>query len=354
MARLWLGFSSLGATALLGIAFSVLAAVSAFIPQGWLAEEFSRLDHTEGLRTLYAWGLTDVARSWWLVGVLVLLGGNLVAVIARYAAARRSLPDDQALAALAPHQAELETKLPERAAEAVRAVYGSLFGRPVSERVNGSSVLLAFDTAPRAGLTPLLTHVGLVLLVLGAVLSTRPPPRSDAMVRALLEVREVQSGSMGRFDVAQDEARSFFQARAEHVIRDFQLDRDGLGPAILIVRTDPDQQTRDDFWVYRDAPPGFDARHRRAEVAISASKMEFVPKPGKGLPSRAEGVLLLLGLALLAAGAFELNRPSGRLIAELDGKTVRLSGVPHRLGDPKFQAAFQRWALLARFGLDGA
>jgi hypothetical protein len=304
------------------------------------------------LRELYAWGLTDVASSPWFFALLALLVGNLLALSLRLLWARRPAPDDAALAASAPHQAVIEAAWPERAVEGVRAVLARALGRPAVERVEGPRVLLAFETAPRARLTPLLTHVGLVLLVLGAVLATRPPDRSESMVRALLVVTEPRSGSVGRFDLAQEEVRTFFQLPFEYVIRDYVADRAGLGPALRMERLDNQRGVRDPFWIYLEAPPGFDARHREGAVEIVAEKMGLVPKPGSGLPSRPEAVLLLIGLAFLAVGARELERADGRLIVEAEGRSVRVAGVPRSEGDARFGRAFRRWAGLARWSAE--
>lgn len=351
MARIWLAFSSLTTTALLGIALAVLVSISAFVPQGWLATRLAGLEHSESIRTLYVYGLTNVAESPWLLALGALLVGNLVAVLLRLVRARRAAPDDAVLARAAPCAIELDAPFPERAVEQVRSLLARLFGRPVTERVEGARVLLAFETAPRARLTPLTTHAGLVLLLLGAVLSTRPPPPSRSMVRTVLEVRDSRSPAVGTFDLAEDEVRSFFQWRAEHVIRDYAPQKDGLGPAIRMERIDPELRRVEDFWVYLNAPPGFDARHRKGEVSIIAKEMGLVPRPGAGLASRPEAVLLLLGLGLLGLGALELGRPDGRLVVEAEGRRVRLAGVPHRARDPRFFAAFERWAGLTRYGL---
>ena len=154
------------------------------------------------------------------------------------------------------------------------------------------------------------------------------------------------------FDLAQDEERTFFQWRARYTIRDYTPQKDGLGPAVRVERIDPDQRSMEDFWIYAEAPAGFDARHRAGEVAISARSMGLVPRPGAGLASRPEGVLLLMGLGLLAIAALELGRPHGRLLVEAEGRSVRLAGVPHREQDASFAAAFEKWTLLARWGVE--
>ncbi|MEL6188547.1 MAG: cytochrome c biogenesis protein ResB [Myxococcota bacterium] len=342
---------------------AALVAVSALVPQGWHAVRLAAFDGSPLLRQLHAWGLTDVASSPWLYALLVLLVGNLVAVALRaYFARPRILEEDRFLAE-APHRERLETSAPEQAVARVRATFGSLFGRPVEEKVDGARVVLAYESAPRAALSPLVAHVGLVVLMLGTVLATRPAPFAKSMVRARLMVTDTQGGSVGRFDMAQDEVLTFFQWPSEFSIRGYTPQKDGLGPAIRMERVDPERRRVDVFWIYRDAPPGFDGRHRvgldggpeqrTGQVVIEATDMGMVPRPGEGLASQPEAVLLLLGLGLLALGIVELSRPDGRVLAVVEGRHIDIAGTA-RDGDPRrFGAAFDRWVGGVRWMLDG-
>jgi len=209
----------------------------------------------------------------------------------------------------------------------------------------------AFNAGKQAKLAPLWAHLGLILLVVGAVWATQPPPGGKLMVRALLKVQDSRTGAIGHFDMVQDDPRQFFQWRAQYVIRSYSASRAGLGPAIRLERAFPDQQRRDDFWVYRDAPEEFDQKHRQGMVSISAKKLGIVPVPGSGLTSSGAAVLLLFGLGFLVYGAAAGTQAQGRLWIDVDGRDVRLAGAPQKAGDPLFTQAFRRWDLVARTAL---
>lgn len=367
MARLWSTawavLSSYATTALLGTLLAALVAVSVLVPQGWQAVRLAAFDGSPVIRSLYAWGLTDVATSPWLYALLVLLVGNLVAVASRAVFARAAGIEAERFLAEAPHREQLETQTPEVAVAQVRAALGSLFGRPVEEKVSGARVMLAYESAPRAALSPIVAHLGLVVLMVGTVLASRPAPVGKSMVRARLEVTDTRSGSVGLFDMAQDEVLTFFQWPFEFSVRAYTPQKDGLGPAVRMERVDPEQRRSDAFWVYRDAPAGFDAQHRvgvdldaarrTGQVVIEALDMGLVPRPGEGLASRPEAVLLLLGLGLLAVGLIELARPDGRILAVVEGRRIELAGTARDRDPRRFEAAFARWVGGVRWMLDG-
>ncbi|MBX2813352.1 MAG: cytochrome c biogenesis protein ResB [Myxococcales bacterium] len=351
MDRLWKGFSSYATTAIFGMLLSVLVAVSAFVPQGWQAVQLAGLEHTETIRELYAWGLTDIATSYWLYGLGCLILGNLVAVGIRAISTERQRSAVEVDVKRAPHHVTLETPQPERAVEGVRNLLASTLGRPVRESVQGARVTLAFDTAPQAFLSPLLTHAGLVALLVGAVLANRPAPPQYSVARAKLEVRDSQTGRVGRFDLATQEVRQFFRWPASYSIVNYSPDRDGLGPAINMQRVDQQARRMDSFWIFLHAPAGFDARHRKGEVSIAATEMGMVPRPGAGMASRVESLLLLVGLGLLGIGVRELGRPAGELVVKTDGRYIELFGLPTQSNDGRFSSAFERWTLLTRWVL---
>lgn len=330
---------------------SALVGVSAIVPQGWHAVQLAGLEHSEAIQGLYAWGLTDIVNSYWLKAVMVLIGGNFVAVALRTYWARQQDAARPRVTASAPYHIKLEAPQPERAVEGIRSVLTAQFGRPVREAVSGSKVTLTFATSPRAYISPLLTHLGLVSLLLGAIWAYQPVPMSYSVPRATLEVRHPQSGYVGTFDMAAQEPQTFFQFPAEYSIARYEIDQDGLGPAVQMQRVDQRQRRMDAFWVYLNAPEGFDAKHRGGEVEILAKKMAIVPKSGAGMGSRGESVLLLVGLGLLAIGMVELGRPIGELVVESEGRDVEMFGLPVRAGDARFSTSFDHWALMARWAL---
>lgn len=355
LAATWRVLSSLRTTALLGIVITAFVGLAAVIPQGNRAIELLSLDGAEGLRGLAAYGLTDVFTSSWLRALGVLFAGNILAVILTAFWERGYGRVQAAMPKAAPHQVELSTSLPERAVESLRETFRAALGSaPLEEQVEGSRVVMVFDTNRVARLAPLLAHLGLVLLVVGAGLASRPPPPSRTMVRGEFRVLDSATGTVGHFDMGQGEAFEFFQWNARYTIRDYLPSKGRLGPAVRFEETDPGgKRPPRDFWVYLNAPPGFDQRHRRGSVAIEADWIGMVPAPGAGMASSPAMVLVLAGLGLLLIGAFSGQRAEGRLWVEADGDRVRVVGLPTYRHDPAFQQSFARYALLARSALEG-
>lgn len=352
--RLWLTLSSLRTTAVLTTVLALLAGVAAVVPQGRDALLLLTGEHSEGLRRLAALGLTDVFQSGWMRALAVLLFANVLAALVRGFRGGRS-DGPAAPPKGAPLVTELVASLPERAVEALRLNLRSALGAaPSGEQVEGAKVTLVFDTHPKSQLTPLLSHVGLILVVVGAGLLMQPPPESRSLVRALLRVTDSRTGSVGHFDMAQGEPVKFFQWRAEYVLRDYRATTSaGLGPAVRVERISPQDQRRDDFWVYRDAPAGFDQRHRRGLVAIEALSMGFYAAPGFGMSSNPASFLLLLGMGLAVLGAVGARRAAGRVWVEADGERVRLVGVPAVAADQAFGRVFERLSLISKLAIEG-
>jgi hypothetical protein len=354
--RIWQVLASLRTTALLGILIAGYVGLAAIIPQGNRAIELLSLDGTEQLRGLAAYGLTDVFASSWLRALGVLFAGNVLAVLLTTwwewsSSVRGSTP----MPKVAPHQVELAASLPERAVEALRETFRNALGSsPLEEQVEGSKVVMVFETNPAARLAPLLAHLGLVLLVIGAGLASRPPPPARTMVRGQFRVLDSRSGTTGYFDMGQGEPFEFFQWNAKYTLRDYLPSKGRLGPAVRFEEVDSGgKRPPSDFWVYLNAPPGFDQRHRRGSVAIEADWIGMVPAPGSGMASSSAMVLVLAGLGLLIIGAFSGQRAEGRLWIEADGDRVRVLGLPAYRQDPAFQASFARYALLARSAVEG-
>lgn len=348
----WRALASTRTTAAIAIAMALMAFVAVLVPQGDTALALARYENSEAIQAFHTWGLTTVLESAWLKVLLVLLAGNLVALAAASMRPQATASKTVELPDRAAEDTKMVAAKPEAAVEALRETFRSIFGAPpAAERVEGARVVMAFNAGKQAKLAPLWAHLGLILLVVGAVWATQPPPGGKLMVRALLKVQDSRTGAIGHFDMVQDDPRQFFQWRAQYVIRSYSASRAGLGPAIRLERAFPDQQRRDDFWVYRDAPEEFDQKHRQGMVSISAKKLGIVPVPGSGLTSSGAAVLLLFGLGFLVYGAAAGTQAQGRLWIDVDGRDVRLAGAPQKAGDPLFTQAFRRWDLVARTAL---
>ena len=347
LTNIWRAFASPRMTAVIAMAMAALALVAAVVPQGDAAATLAQYEHSEPIQRLIIWNLTDVFGSPWLKVLLVLLVGNLIGLVLTMGRPRSTAVTD--VPDRAAEDTRLEAPRPEAAVETLRETFRSVLGAPpVAEKVDGSRVTMAFQAGAGAGWAPVWAHLGLILLVLGAAWASRPPPTNKTAVRALLDVRDSRTGTTGVFDMVEGETRQFFQWRAQYVVRNYVASKSGLGPAIRIERLFTDRQQRDDFWVYQNAPDGFDQRHRAGFVSISARKLGLVPIPGAGLASSGAAVLLLLGLGLLMYGAVAQSQAEGQLWIDVDGRDIRLAGAPAKAGDPLFKQAFQRWDLMAR------
>lgn len=346
----YLALSSERTTAILVIALSVVAGLSIVIPQGREAMTLAVRPGATTIQRLAAWGLTDIFDSAWVRGLAVLLGANLLTVLfgARRARRRHEIP---APPAWAPFQATLAAARPECAVESLRDVFSRRFGAPEAERVDGSHVTMVFETSPRGRFAPLFVHFGLALLVAGAAWSSGPVADNHAIVRAVLEIKDSSTGTSGIFDMVSGEPVNLFRWPGRYELRDYAFSKDGLGPAVHIEHVIEQEKRSDDFWVYRDAPPTFDERHRRGEVSIRALRMGLVPMPGTGLTSSPAAVVMVAGIGLLAFGLFSSRHPEGLIWVEADGDVVRLTGVPRAREDRGFERDFERASGLAAWAV---
>jgi hypothetical protein len=341
----FLALASQRTTSLLVIVLAAFVAIAAFVPQGREALELARDPGATVMHRLAAWGLTDVFDSAWMHALAALLVANLLAMA--LATMLREHTDNLLRApAHAPLAAELKPEEPEHAALTLRELFRSGFGVPVNEDVEGSRVTMVFDTAPTGRLAPMATHIGLIVLVLGAAAIGRPVDSDRAIARAHLDVRDSSTGKVGNFDMVAGETFQFFRWPSKYSLRYYTPSYEGLGPAAQLSRADSEGR-QEAFWVFLRAPAGFDKRHRNGEVEIVARWMGLVAPPGQGLASSRGAILLVVGLGLLSFGALSGRRPEGRLWLEADGDRVRIVGVPRAREDRGFARMFDRWKLLA-------
>ncbi|MCC7385411.1 MAG: cytochrome c biogenesis protein ResB [Deltaproteobacteria bacterium] len=349
----WAIFASTRTTAFLAILFSLTAFVAAVIPQGQEAIDLARDIAGGSLHTLVAWGLTDIFLSPWFKALAALLGGNLLAIavdmlFGQDKSGEISLePPSQA-----PHEREIETRSPEIAPELVREVLSSRLGPPRVEAAQGARVLMVFDSGTSVALAPLFAHLGLMLLVLGAGLQAASFAGEKGLARARLAITDAQTRTTGHFDLVAGEVFQFFQYPARYVLRDYVPSREGLGPAVRLERIEQGQQGGMSFWIYAEAPAGFDQRHRQGEVLIESEWMGTSALPGRGPSGSPLGLLMLFGFGLVAFGALFSQRARGRVWVDAEGDRVRMLGVPHAVGDPDFAADFDRWSLSTRAALE--
>lgn len=349
--RSWRVLASQRTTAVLALLFSAAAFIAALVPQGSEALVLAKDAGARRLHELAAWGLTDVFVSPFFYAVAALLVGNLVAVaVSNLRSARLGISAEP------PKKAPLERQLtaphPERALERLRETFISRLAQPAGQGVQGARAILVFDSGAGAQLAPLAAHLGLMMLVLGAGLYAASASESSGVPRARLDITDTRTNTTGHFDMVAGEPFQLFQYTARYTLRDYVPSREGLGPAVRIERTQQDQPQPQDFWVYLNAPAGFDQRHRQSEVVFDARWMGLSPLPGQGLADSPLGVLMIVGLALIGIGAMKSTRARGRLWVDVNGDTVRLVGVPAMAGDSDFAASFDRWTLVAQSALE--
>jgi ResB-like family protein len=348
--RAWLALSSQRTTAILVIALSILAALTAFIPQGRDALALAVAEEARTIHDLEAWGLTDIFGSAWIRALAALLVANFLASAVRAILTKRkgsiARPPEEV-----PYRAELVADRPEYAVESLYETFRAMLGKPEKETVDGSRVTLAFETSPGARAAPMLVHVGLILLIGGAALSAVPTPDNHTIVRAILEVKDTSTGAVGTFDIMSGEHFQFFRWPGDYQIVDYIPQKDGLGPAVRIQKVLEKERRSDDFWVYANAPDGFDERHRKGEVAIRAKKLGLVPVPGEGLSTSPAALLLLFGFGLFAFGLAIGRGSEGYLWLEAEADKVTVSAFPRDASDASFAARFSRWAKLASLAI---
>ncbi|MBI4816302.1 MAG: cytochrome c biogenesis protein ResB [Deltaproteobacteria bacterium] len=343
----WRALSSERFAAVLVILMSIAAGIAAVVPQGAIAVDLAREPTATTMHTLFAYGLTDIFGSAWVKVIAALLLGNVAAILVRRrydakAALTETPPRD------APLSLDLRAERPERAVELVRGALSARVGPPRLEVAEGSKVALVFDSGSGVAAAPLVTHLGLLVAVMAAGIEVSTMNPKDAAPAAVLLVTDSTNGTLGRFNMVAGEQFEFFQFSAKYVLREYVRSRGNLGPAIRIERIARGQREGPSFWVYENAPKGFDQRHRAGEVFIDVESSSLKPLPGKGLTGKPTGALLLLGFALVAFGALRGQGASGRLWVLAEGAQVKLVGEPDVEGDRDFESRFESWTLDAK------
>lgn len=291
--------------ALAALAAAVLAAAS--IPQGWSAESYLRGAHPGLLKTWAEWGLTDpTAQPLFWALVVLFLGSGALGAARLTAGARREAPPSHALKAKAAR--------PEDAPETMASTLRAHLGEPEHAEWDGRSTRLSYELGPKPG-DALRSYLGLAIIFVAGVYVLQPPPESRTVARAWLGAEEVRSGLRGTFDIVEGEEFTFFQSQDTYILRGYAADRLGLGPALQIQWLDAAGQPVGSFWLYENAPPGFDTRHRRADIGFDVLRARQEPVPGAGPTARPASWGLILGVGLLMIGAVARMQPP--LMAEV-------------------------------------
>ncbi|MGF1509408.1 MAG: hypothetical protein ACFB9M_07895 [Myxococcota bacterium] len=321
-------FDALGSNAMVLTCSSLLGAwvlIAALIPQGWWAEELLRHERYLALRPYAQIGLTDSLSSGWLKALVALSVGSLVC-----AALRTDAPTSVR------RVFDLRVTRPDQAVDVVQTILRPWFGAPV--RVEAEGARSRFGYRARAGSAILPIHVGLALVFVGALMAIVPGPRSEMVVRAWLQVRDPGGGAIGVFDMVEGEEQRFFQSNMTYRLMSFTPDRLGLGPAIQL-QAQPPSGPSEAFWLFEDADPGFDARHRQGQVEFQRVSIQLQPKPGFAFSGTGGGfspVLLIAGLTVMGLGVLSVGRPGGRWTVELIGARAWVIAETSPGGEERF------------------
>lgn len=342
--RAFEALGSVRSSALLSTLLAGAALVSGVVPQGKTADDLARAADAADLHRLAAWGLTDIYTSNWFYALLVLLAGNALAfvILQRFGRSGPALPDKAPAKASA--KASALASRPERALEEARAVLISALGAPVRSSADGAKAELVFDSGAFARRAPLLLHFAIVTMVLGAALFAREQAEGGGVAHGVFTIFDRQTRTTGHFDIVAGEPFTFFQYPTQWVLRDYVPSRDGLGPAVRFQRAGSAQEMPREVWIYLNAPPGFDERHRADDVAITAQSLRLEPLPGRGLSASAGGPFVALGLALVVLALAAQSQPAGRVFVRFDGDEVELIGVALAGSEDRFARAFSGWA----------
>lgn len=346
--RLWLICSGAPAAALLSGLGALALAIAARFPQGEEARVWLSAGRDPSLEWAAAWGLTDLSASpiAWALGLL--LGLNLLALIARAALDRWTPPP----AGSATEDARLTAEAPEWAVEQVEAALGA----PQQESVEGAKVSLFYARGGVARWAAPIAQAGVILCLLGGVWALSPPGADGRLARLEVDVIHRQSGASSRFELREGERTQLFQADHRYTLLGFLPNRQGLGPASLIqeqtLGEDEQITAQRRFWLYADAPAGFDQRHRVDVLSLRPVEMGWAARPGAGLGASLAGVWMSLGFGLMLAGwAAASARPAWIWVA-IDGAEVHLRGASVFEDDPSFALSFARLSQSLRSNLE--
>lgn len=340
--KIWCFLASERFTAFLVIALSLVVLISNIVPQGREAIDIAASAAATPLHEAARWGLTEIFSTSWIKALGVLFAANILAMTANNFLGREEL---SSVNLSPPKNLKLSTRLsprfPEKATPQLRASLESLFGHPMAESMQKDKTIMVFDSNKGAMWSAMMSHLGLIAILLGIGLYTINFDENSVSPQAILEVTDPKSGSSGIFNLRAGETRQFFTYPDSYMVRNYKRTKDGLGPAILLERRRKDAKRGESFWVYQSAPEGFDRRHRNEQVSIKALKLGRTPLPGAGLINSPIVLLLLGGIASIFLGLRASKGAGGRIWVELEHRELQISGVPVYQADHQFETDFE-------------
>lgn len=173
---LWDMVASLRLTIATLIILSVVSIIGTVLPQGRPPAEYVANYGENAYRLFSLLDFTDMYRSWWFLGLLILFCLNLTACSAkRFPAVWRAIrnpnrtPDDSFYRSLsnreefavAAHAADVQEK--------IAFFMGNRFARPVSTR-EGDRIHLFAEKSPYARLGVYITHLSILVILVGAII----------------------------------------------------------------------------------------------------------------------------------------------------------------------------------------
>ena len=341
MQRLWGFVSSEICTGLLVVLLSVVVLVAIIVPQGQEALDIAVSAQATALHTAAKWGFTEIYRSAWVRALGVLFVANVFAMLFDTFLTHRNRAKTPIEAPTSsPIQVELRAKFPEKTMEHVRGAFTSVFGLPELEQVKGNRSLILYNSARDFHWRSIISHFGLAGVLLGVGLYSISFDPTTVSPRAILKVTDPVSGSSGVFNLRAGESRKFFSYPDRYFVRSYKRTKDGLGPAVLIEKRRENAQRGESFWVYLNAPEGFDRKHRQGQVDIKAIKLGRTPLPGVGLINSPVILLILGGIASILIGLRRSQESGGTVWVSFQKRTLMLAGRPKMNGDRRFMRDF--------------
>jgi hypothetical protein len=330
----WSSFVPLSVLALCWVALAVL---SVAVPQGQKAIRMASLPGGDRLRALAAAGLTDVMDSPWLWATAVLS----VAVLAAHWIARprshpmRASSDD-------PNWPEEILVFDGIIGFTLHRLAGVLPRSWRRVEVASGPDEQVFRTGLSRQSLFWMTLASVFFMSLG-VIGWSGTQESGSSVVAKLKVTDSRTGTQAVFNLPENEPIDFFEWGATWELVAFVEDWFGQGPAARFRTVYKQERQQSLFWVFADAPPEFDRRHRRGLVDISILGIDRIHAVPSTFASHLPVVLLLVGVVLGLWRAALLFQPSGWVKLTYRDHKLVLLGTSDESTSPRFTRQLRDW-----------